>query len=67
MSFMEQNTKWEDYLYLVKFAYNNGYHSSVGMAPFEDLYGWTCRNPLSWNNQDDRVMIHPKMLNQMEE
>jgi len=36
---MEQKTKWEDYLYLVEFAYNNGYHSSLGMAPFEALYG----------------------------
>jgi len=35
---MEKNTKWEDYLYLVQFAYNNGYHSSLVMDPFKALY-----------------------------
>lgn len=56
---MEHKTKWEDYLYLVKFAYNNGYHSSLGMAPFEALYRRKYITPLSWNNQEDWVMIKP--------
>ncbi|KAI3691954.1 hypothetical protein L6452_31757 [Arctium lappa] len=30
---------WDFHLPLVEFAYNNSYHSSLGMAPFEDLYG----------------------------
>lgn len=47
---MEHKTKWKDYLYLVEFAYNNGYHSSLGMAPFEAIYGRKCRTSLSWNN-----------------
>ena len=34
MYLMDRQTHWEDYLYLVEFAYNNGYHSSIGMAPF---------------------------------
>lgn len=28
-----------EYLSLVKFAYNNSYHTSIGKAPFEALYG----------------------------
>ena len=28
---------WEDHLPLVEFAYNNSYHSSIKMAPFEVL------------------------------
>jgi len=36
---MQQLHKWEDYLHLVEFAYNNGYHESLGMSPFEVLYG----------------------------
>ena len=63
----DKKTKWEDYLHLVKFTYNNRYHSSLGMAPFEALYGRRCMNPLSWNNQEDWVMIQPKMSNKMEE
>ena len=31
--------KWDSHLRLIEFAYNNSYHSSIGMAPFESLYG----------------------------
>ena len=37
---------WDDHLPLVEFAYNNSYHSSIGIAPFEALYGRNCRSPL---------------------
>ena len=37
---------WDDHQLLVEFAYNNSYHSSIGMAPFEALYGRKCRSPL---------------------
>ncbi|WMV45972.1 hypothetical protein MTR67_039357 [Solanum verrucosum] len=30
---------WDDHLPLLEFAYNNSYHSSIAMAPFEALYG----------------------------
>ena len=33
---------------LAEFAYNNCYHSSIGMAPFEALYGNLCRTPICW-------------------
>ena len=33
---------------LVEFAYNNSYHSSIEMAPYEALYGRKCRSPLCW-------------------
>ena len=39
---------WEDYLPLAEFAYNNSFHSSIGMAPYEALYGKRCRLPISW-------------------
>ena len=34
--------------YLCKFSYNNRYHSSIGMACFEPLYGGRCRSPVGW-------------------
>ena len=37
MYVMDRQTHWEDYLYLEEFAYNNGYHGSIGMAPFHAL------------------------------
>ena len=38
MYVMDKPSKWEDYLHLVEFAYNNGYHASLNMSPFEALY-----------------------------
>ena len=39
MCVMKNPTKWEDYLQLADFVYNNGYHDSAKMSPFEVLYG----------------------------
>ena len=39
---------WDDHLPLIEFSYNNSYHSSIGMAPFEALYGRRCRSPVGW-------------------
>ena len=36
---------WDDHLPLVEFTYNNSYQASIGMAPYEALYGWPCRTP----------------------
>ena len=32
----------------MEFAYNNNYHSSIEMAPFEALYGRRCRSSIGW-------------------
>ena len=39
---------WDDHLPLIEFAYNNSFHSSIGMAPFETLYERKCRSPIGW-------------------
>eukprot|EP00253_Pinus_taeda_P014506 PITA_14506 len=36
---MTKPTQWEEYLHLVEFAYNNGYHTSTQLSPFEVLDG----------------------------
>jgi len=33
---------WDEVLPLVEFTYNNSYHESIGMAPYEALYGRRC-------------------------
>ncbi|XP_059287579.1 uncharacterized protein LOC132040909 [Lycium ferocissimum] len=38
----------DQFLPLVEFTYNNSYHSSIDMAPFEALYGRKCRPPIGW-------------------
>jgi hypothetical protein len=59
-------SKWEHYLHLVEFAYNNGYQTSAKMSPFEVLYGRKCMNPISWDNPVNRLMVGPEMLQEME-
>ena len=36
---MDQPTKWENYLHIVEFSYNNGDHSSLEVSPFEAMCG----------------------------
>ena len=63
---MQQPTRWEEYLHLVEFAYNNGYHASLKMSPFEVLYGRKCRTPSSWGGSEDKFLLGPEMLEEME-
>ena len=44
---------WEEHLSLVEFMYNNSYQATIGMAPFEALYGRKCRTPLCWEEVGD--------------
>ena len=44
---MDFGGSWEKYLPLVEFPYNNSYHSTIGMEPYEALYGRKCRSPSS--------------------
>nr|GEU75456.1 hypothetical protein [Tanacetum cinerariifolium] len=38
---------WDRHLPLVEFSYNNSYHASIKVAPYEALYGRKCRSPVS--------------------
>lgn len=42
-----------DYLPLIEFTYNNSYHSRIGMAHFEALYGRRCRTLIRWFEVDE--------------
>ena len=59
-------TKWEDELHLAEFAYNNGYWTFTKMSPFEVLYGWKCRTPVTWDSSVDQLMLGPDLLKYLE-
>ena len=59
MYVMDKPTKWEDYLHLVEFTYNNGQQASLGMSPYEALYGRRCRTPVNWDNPMNKVVLGP--------
>ena len=67
MYVMNKPSKWEDYLHLVKFAYNNGYQASVNMIPFESLYGRRWNTLVSWDNPAERKVVRPELLKEMED
>ena len=53
---------WDDHLPLVEFAYNNSFQASIGMAPFEALYGRKCRSPICWNDVGERKLLGPELV-----
>ena len=53
---------WNEYLPLAEFTYNNSYHSSIEMSPYEALYGKQCRTPLCWNETGERKLLGPKIV-----
>ena len=67
MYVMDHQVKWEEYLHLVELPYNNRHHSSIGMLPYEALYGRPCRTPLSWDKIEDQVSIGPELVKEMEQ
>eukprot|EP00253_Pinus_taeda_P008699 PITA_08699 len=67
MYVVDNQTQWERDLPLVEFAYNNSYHSSIGMPPYQALYGRPCRTSLSWKKLEDRVIVGPELVQEMEE
>jgi hypothetical protein len=50
---------WEDHLSLAEFAYNNSYHVSIKMAPYESLYGRKCISPLCWEVPSECLLVGP--------
>jgi len=64
---LEQGGTWDSHLPLIEFTYNNSYHSSIGMAPFEALYGRRCRTPLCWFESGESVVLGPNIVHQTTE
>ncbi|KAL8134287.1 hypothetical protein AgCh_009360 [Apium graveolens] len=59
---LEWTGDWDKYLYLVEFAYNNSWPASIGMPPFEALYGRRCRAPSCWDEVGERVIEGPELV-----
>jgi hypothetical protein len=64
---MDKPSKWEYYLHLVEFDYNNGYQECLKMIPFEALYDRKCKTPVRWDNPTDRAVAGMEFLREMEE
>ena len=53
---------WDRHIPLVEFVYNNNFQSSIGMKPYEALYGRKCRTPLCWTELSEKKVIGPDLI-----
>nr|GEY11692.1 hypothetical protein [Tanacetum cinerariifolium] len=63
---MDFGSGWDKHLPLAEFSYNNSYHTSIKVAPFEALYGRKCRSSKCLSDEDliiplDEVRIDEKL------
>jgi len=49
---------WDEQLALIEFSYNNSYHASIGMTPYEVLYGTL----LCQQEMDEALTIGPELI-----
>ncbi|GJR58759.1 putative nucleotidyltransferase, ribonuclease H [Tanacetum coccineum] len=52
----------DQHLPLVEFSYNNSYHTSIKVAPYEALYGRKCRSPVCWSEVKDSQLTGPELI-----
>ena len=50
---------WDKHIPLVEFVYNNSFQSSIGMEPYEALYGRKCRTRLCWTELSEKKSDWP--------
>ncbi|GJW30439.1 putative reverse transcriptase domain-containing protein [Tanacetum coccineum] len=58
---------WDRHLPLVEFSYNNSYHASIKVAPFEALYGRKCRSPICWSEVGNSQLTGPELVRETTE
>ncbi|GJS49716.1 putative reverse transcriptase domain-containing protein [Tanacetum coccineum] len=58
---------WERHLPLVEFSYNNSYHASIKVTPFEALYGRKYQSPVCWAKVGDVQLTGPEIIQETTE
>ena len=58
---------WDRHIPQVEFVYNNSFQSTIGMAPYEALYGRKCRTPLCWTKLSEKKIIGLDLIQETEE
>jgi hypothetical protein len=63
---LKYGKSWDKSLPYAKFSYNNSYHASIKMAPYEALYGRQCRTPLFWSQTGESQVFGSEVLKDAE-
>ena len=53
---------WNQHLTLIEFSYNNSYHATIGLAPYEALYGRKCRSVVHWYETGETIVTAPEFV-----
>ncbi|GJY86372.1 putative reverse transcriptase domain-containing protein [Tanacetum coccineum] len=53
---------WDCHFPLVEFSYNNSYHASIKVAPYEALYRRKCRSHVCWSEVGDSQLTSPELI-----
>ena len=48
----------------MEFAYDNSFHSDIGMSPFEVFIGKVCGTPLCWLKVVERIFAGPEIMDE---
>jgi transposase InsO family protein len=64
---LDYGSSWDENLPYAEFSYNNSHQASIGMAPFEALYGRKCTTPLLWSGVGERSLFGPNLIKDAEE
>ena len=64
---IDYEVSWDRHIPLVEFIYNNSFQSSIGIAPYEALYGRKCITPLCWTELIEKKVIGPDLIQETEE
>ena len=59
---LEFRGNWDEHIPLMEFAYNNSFHSSIRMAPYEALYGRKCKSLVCWDVEGLRQLEGPEII-----
>ena len=63
---MKFTGSWDNYISLIEFSYHNSYQSSIGMAPYETLYGRRCKTLICWKKLNEHKVIGPDIVKDTE-
>ena len=63
---IEFEGSWDRHIPLVEFVYNNRFQSSIGMAPYEALYGRKCRTTLCGTELSEKKVIGLALIHEAE-
>ena len=64
---MDFKAAWNRYLPLIEFSYNNSYQVTIGMAPYEALYGRKCRSSVHCYETGENHLIVLDFIKMMTE